>query len=114
MAAPLPSPEQTAEAIVPVKRPKRSAPRTPKLEPASGAVRMAMYFSPEGILHHARCQSRLHFRGVRAALEADFFCPSCHEHVTVPKYAVSQIPVEDANERKNVVRLSSVGGGASD
>lgn len=107
MAAPLPSPDQVAEAIVPVKLPKRSAPRVPKPDPAA-TVRMAMYFSPEGILHHTRCQSRLHFRGVRAALEADFFCPACHEHVTVPKYAVSQIPVEAATERKTVVRLSAV------
>jgi hypothetical protein len=69
-----------------------------------------MYFTPEGVLHHARCQSQLHFRGVRAGLEADFFCPSCHEHVSVPKYAVSQIPVERAPERKTVVHLSAVGG----
>jgi hypothetical protein len=75
---------------------------------------MAMYFSPEGILHHTRCQSRLHFRGVRAGLEADFFCRACHEHVTVPKYAVAQIPVEREPERKSVVRLSAVGVSASD
>ncbi len=112
MAAPLPSPSQTAEAIVPVKVPKRSAPRSPKPEPAPATVRMTMYFSPEGILHHARCQSRLHFRGVRAALEADFFCLSCHEHVTVPKYAVSQIPVESTPERKNVVRRGAVASAA--
>jgi hypothetical protein len=117
MAAPLPSPSQTTEAIVPVKvpkLPKRSAPQPPKSDPAP-TLRMAMYFSPEGILHHARCHSRLHLRGVRAALEADFFCGTCHEHVTVPKYAVSQIPVESVPERRNVVRLSAVvGGGASD
>ena len=108
MAAPLPSPNQTAETIVPVKVPKRAAaPQPPKSNPAP-ALRMAMYFSPEGILHHARCHSRLHLRGVRAALEADFFCGTCHEHVTVPKYAVSQIPVESAAGRKNVVRLTAV------
>lgn len=114
MAAPLPSPSQTNEAIVPVKVPKRSAPRPPKPEASPAAVQMTMYFSPEGILHHARCQSRLYLRGVRAGLEADFFCHSCHEHVTVPKYAVTQIPVENAPERKTVVRLSAVGGGVSD
>jgi hypothetical protein len=112
MAAPLPSPSQSAEAIVPVKIRKRSAP--PTAEPKQAAPeQMAMYFSPEGILHHARCQSRLHFRGVRAGLEADFFCRVCYEHVTVPKYAVSQIPVERAPERKNIVRLSAVGGSAT-
>jgi hypothetical protein len=114
MAAPLPSPSQPAEVIAPVKVPKRAAPRPRTPEPAPTTVRMTMYFSPEGILHHTRCQSRLHFRGVRAGLEADFFCASCHEHVSVPKYAVSQIPVESTPERKTVVLLSAVGGGGSD
>lgn len=106
MAAPLPSPQQTETEIVPVAVPKPAKRRKPQpiREPA---VQMAMYFSPEGILHHARCQRPLHFRGVRAELEADFFCRACHEHVTVPKYAVPQIPVERETERKNVVRLSA-------
>jgi hypothetical protein len=117
MAAPLPLPNQTVEAIVPVKVPKApkraAAPQPPKPDHPT-VVQMAMYFSPEGILHHARCHSRLHLRGVRAGLEADFFCGTCHEHVTVPKYAVTQIRVESVPERKNVVRLSAVGGGAAD
>jgi hypothetical protein len=76
-------------------------------KPRSAAVRMAMYFAPDGTLHHTRCRQSLSFRGVRGELEADFFCLSCHEHVTVPAYAVSGIPVEDVTEaeRTGALRL---------
>jgi hypothetical protein len=67
---------------------------------------MAMYFSPDGRLHHARCRRGLQFRGIRAELEADFWCGACHEHITLPKHAVPHIPVEREAELKNVVRLS--------
>jgi hypothetical protein len=75
--------------------------------PRSAAVRMAMYFSPDGTLHHARCRQPLQFQGVRAELEGDFRCLACHEHVSVPRYALPGIPVEDETEteRTNVLRL---------
>jgi hypothetical protein len=63
---------------------------------------MTMYFSPEGFLHHTRCRSRLHFRGVRAQIESDFFCLTCCEHVAVPHFAISQIPVEAAENDRPV------------
>ena len=65
-------------------------------------VRMAMYFSAEGTLHHTRCRSPLHFRGIRAEIESDFFCLTCHEHVAVPRFAVSQIPIETESDRPKV------------
>ncbi len=73
----------------------------------SASVRMAMYFSPDGTLHHARCRQPLQFRGVRAELEGDFWCLTCHEHVTVPRYAVAGIPVEEEMEmeRPSVLRI---------
>ena len=63
-------------------------------------LQMTMYFSPEGVLHHTRCRSALHFRGVRAEVESDFWCASCHEHVAVPRFAVSQIPVETVESER--------------
>jgi len=75
-------------------------------------VRMTMYFSPEGALHHARCRRPLHFRGIRAEIESDFWCSACHEHVALPRYAVASIPVESEEDRPgaptNVVRLVRV------
>ena len=73
-------------------------------------VQMTMYFSPEGVLHHTRCRSPLHFRGIRAEVESDFWCATCHEHVAVPRFAVSQIPVEAAETERapvpgHIVRL---------
>ena len=77
--------------------------------PRSATVRMTMYFSPDGTLHHTRCRQPLQFRGIRAELEGDFMCLACHEHVAVPRYALPAIPVEDETEteteRANVLRL---------
>ena len=75
--------------------------------PRSATVRMAMYFSPDGTLHHSRCRQPLQFRGIRAELEGDFWCSACHEHVAVPRYAISEIPVDSETEipRTNVLQL---------
>ena len=85
------TPDETDSTVAPTP----PAPREPQpLRPAT--VQMTMYFSPEGLLHHTRCRSRLHFRGVRAQIESDFFCLTCCEHVAVPHFAITQIPVEAA------------------
>jgi hypothetical protein len=68
-------------------------------------VRMAMYFSPDKQLHHTRCRQALQLRGVRAELEVDFWCMSCHEHVTLPTYAISQIPVQADPEPSSALHL---------
>ena len=69
-------------------------------------VKMAMYFSTEGRLHHSRCKQPLQFQGVRAEIEADFWCRACHEHVTVPAYAVSGIPMQShEDEPTTLLRL---------
>jgi hypothetical protein len=65
---------------------------------------MTVFFSEEGGLHHTRCRRSLEFRGIRAELEADFYCAGCHEHVTLTRYAMSRIPVE----RENVVPFPAV------
>ena len=65
-------------------------------------LQMTIYFSADGTLHHTRCRTPLHFRGIRAEIESDFFCTTCHEHVAVPRFAVSQIPVETENEKPTV------------
>ena len=76
--------------------------------PRSASVRMTMYFSPDGMLHHARCRRPLQFRGIRAELEGDFWCLTCHEHVAVPRYALPEIPVEDATEAESPALLRLV------
>lgn len=107
--------------VVPTPPPAPPARREPQpLRPVT--VQMTMYFSPEGYLHHTRCRTRLHFRGVRAQIESDFFCLTCCEHVAVPHFAITQIPVETADSdrpatptavvrllRNDVERRSSAG-----
>jgi hypothetical protein len=88
--------------------PKRRGRRRKSELPQTERVRMAMYFSPEGELHHARCRQALQFRGVRAEIEGDFWCNACHEHVAVPAYAVAQIPFDTGEETPTtVLRLVS-------
>jgi len=89
MAAALPSPRTSSdETVAPATSP---LPSTRRARPRPATPRMAMYFSPDGTLHHARCRRPLQFRGIRAELEGDFWCDGCHETVTLPKYAVSQV-----------------------
>ena len=84
--------------------PAQPAPRQPQpLRPAT--VQMTMYFSPEGTLHHTRCRTPLQFRRIRAEIESDFWCPTCKEHVAVPRFALSQIPVEVETERGTEVPI---------
>ena len=103
MAA-LASPRTAPDETIPATRPAPSLRHALRHQPAA-PVRMAMYFSPEGTLHHARCRRPLDLRGVRAELEIDFWCRACHEHVTLPTYAIPQIPVQSGHDRDNVVRL---------
>jgi hypothetical protein len=100
LASPRPTSDETVPAVI-------ATPSARRQEVSPAPLRMAMYFSPDGTLHHARCRRPLQFRGVRADLEGDFWCNACHEHVAVPRYAVPQIPVEaeDEGDRKAVVRL---------
>ena len=83
--------------------PEEGGGRGKRPDPVS--VKVAMYFAVDGTLHHTRCRTRLQLRGVRAKLEADFWCSSCHEHVTLTTYAATQIPVEADASRDDVVKL---------
>lgn len=105
------APRRTSDETDPTAIPTPAAPREAQpLRPP--ALRMAMYFSPDGTLHHTRCRQALHFRGIRAEIESDFWCSTCHEHVAVPRHAVASIPVETESDRpsvpSNVVRLVRV------
>ncbi len=83
--------------------PKSAEPHTPR-ERVAPPPFMTVFLSAGGGLHHTRCRRLLDFRGIRAELEADFYCSACHEHVTLTRYALSRIPVE----RENVVRFPVV------
>src|SRR6266516_1617581 len=50
-------------------------------------------FLGEDGLHHARCGQPMAFLRKRQGLELDFHCRVCHEHVTLPEYALSRVPV---------------------
>lgn len=52
-----------------------------------------VYQTPDGEMHHAWCHQPLHYHGRRAALELDFYCLRCVEHVTIPESTLSRIPV---------------------
>lgn len=44
-------------------------------------------------VYHQRCKRPLSFQGIRALLEADFYCLACMAHVTIPLPALDRIPV---------------------
>jgi hypothetical protein len=44
-------------------------------------------------MYHARCKSPLALQGIRAMLEADFYCFTCLSHVTIPLAALDLVPV---------------------
>jgi hypothetical protein len=51
-----------------------------------------VYLTDEG-LRHARCGEVLAFIRRRQALELDFHCRACHEHIALTEYALTRIPV---------------------
>jgi hypothetical protein len=50
-----------------------------------------VYLTDEG-LRHARCGEVLAFIRRRQALELDFHCRACHEHIALTEYALTRIP----------------------
>jgi hypothetical protein len=52
-----------------------------------------VFVSPEGDLHHAWCHQPLEYQGRRGALEVDFYCVRCIEHVSLPEFVLPRIPV---------------------
>src|SRR2546426_12593042 len=50
-------------------------------------------FLGEDGLHHTRCGQPMAFLRKRHGLELDFHCRVCHEHVSLPEYALSRVPV---------------------
>ena len=51
-----------------------------------------VFLGEEG-LHHARCGQPLMYLRRRQGVELDFHCRVCHEHVSLPEYALSRVPV---------------------
>jgi hypothetical protein len=76
--------------------PRRSPHRAPASELALLATPITTVFqSPEGHIHHAWCHQPLQYQGRRAALEVDFYCLRCIEHITLPESVLSRIPVRE-------------------
>ena len=54
---------------------------------------VTVFRTPDGKVHHGRCHETLEYHGRRAALELDFYCLRCTEHVTLPELVFPRIPV---------------------
>lgn len=74
--------------------PRRSPHRAPVSETALlDAPIVTVFRTPNGQIHHAWCHQPLEFHGRRAALEVDFYCLRCIEHLTLPESVLPRIPV---------------------
>lgn len=73
---------------------RRASPhRAPVSEAALDAPIVTVFQTPDGAIHHSWCHQRLEFHGRRAAIEVDFYCLRCMEHVTLPESILPRIPV---------------------
>jgi hypothetical protein len=50
-----------------------------------------VYLTDEG-LRHARCGSIVVLVRRRQAVELDFHCRACHEHISLTEYALTRVP----------------------
>ncbi|MGH7324653.1 MAG: hypothetical protein ACREJ9_08400 [Candidatus Rokuibacteriota bacterium] len=55
---------------------------------------VAVFRRPDDTICHTRCGRALTLQGVRAMLEADFYCYACLTHVTLPLAVLDAIPLE--------------------
>jgi hypothetical protein len=62
------------------------------IERRDAPVVSTVYLTEEG-LRHARCGAVLAFIRRRQALELDFHCRVCHEHIALTEYALTRIPL---------------------
>lgn len=87
----------TVETGAAVRRPARSSRRGGEREVITEAMLNApivtVFRTPDGQVHHGRCHQTLEYHGRRAALELDFYCLRCTEHVTLPELVFPRIPV---------------------
>jgi hypothetical protein len=88
----------------PATRPRRRrsrAARTPEVVDIREAPPITTVFrEAAGGIHHGRCGRLLDFHGRRAALELDFYCTGCLEHVTLPEMVVNRIPVVEQRDTR--------------
>ncbi|OLC14481.1 MAG: hypothetical protein AUH29_10215 [Candidatus Rokubacteria bacterium 13_1_40CM_69_27] len=54
---------------------------------------VSVFRRPDNTVCHARCGRPLSLQGVRALLEADFYCYACLAHVTIPLLVLDTMPV---------------------
>ncbi len=53
---------------------------------------VAAFRGEDGSICHGRCGQPLSLQGVRAMLEADFYCYPCLVHVTLPLFVIDGLP----------------------
>jgi hypothetical protein len=56
--------------------------------------RVVTVYAGETGIHHTRCSQRIEFRGSRGGLELEFYCRTCHEHVTLPDHVMARLRAE--------------------
>ncbi|HEU5320973.1 MAG TPA: hypothetical protein VFX28_09230 [Methylomirabilota bacterium] len=52
---------------------------------------VTVFIGADGAVHHARCTRRIEFQGCRGALELDFYCIACAEHITIPEMVLARL-----------------------
>jgi hypothetical protein len=71
---------------------------------------VTVYRGRDGSLRHSRCGRGLRYMGARGGgRELDFYCQTCHEHVTLPQIVVSRLldddPATTARKRRRAAVL---------
>ncbi len=72
------------------RRPRGHAPVARDAEPLPRVV--AVFRRSDDTVCHTRCGQPLTLQGVRALLEADFYCYRCLTHVTIPLAVLDALP----------------------
>lgn len=74
--------------------------------PEASPRMVAVYRRADDTICHSRCDRPLSFQGVRAALEADFYCYTCLTHVTLPLAVLDTVPLVDEEASSPVATAS--------
>ena len=75
-----------------IARPRTHGPRHDS-ELLQDAPVSTVFRGQDWAIFHSRCRRRIQFQGARGGrLEADFYCLTCQEHVTLPTYMLDRIP----------------------
>ena len=82
-----------ATATLTIPRSRTHGPRHDSELLQEGAPVSTVFRGQDWDIFHSRCRQKIQFQGTRGGrLEADFYCLTCQEHVTLPAYMLDRIP----------------------